>query len=163
MTRTVRGSGKTLRSIAMENDAASRPLWRFFDGSVSVSASMLLAILISACPCGGLPLLGYLNWLTKQEDGIIIVATLLLFPTTAGLYGVFAMIFAAKETIERRAMKRGRRVGREEGREEGREAGIKEGVQAGRRAERERIAKMLAEHGVSLTPEVARRLADDAE
>ena len=132
---------------------------------------MLLAILISACPCGGLPLLGYLNWLTKQEDGIIIVATLLLFPTTAGLYGVFAMIFAAKETIEKRAMKRGRRVGREEGREEGRlagreegrEAGIKEGVQAGRRAERARIAKMLAEHGVSLTPEVARRLADDVE
>ena len=124
---------------------------------------MLLAILISACPCGGLPLLGYLNWLTKQEDGIIIVATLLLFPTTAGLYGVFAMIFAAKETIEKRAMKRGRSVGREEGREEGREAGIKEGVQAGRRAERARIAKMLAEHGISLTPEVARRLADDAE
>lgn len=151
----------------MENDAASRPLWRFFDGSVSVSASMLLAILISACPCSGLPLLGYLNWLTKQEDGIIIVATLLLFPTTAGLYGVFAMIFAAKETIEKRAMKRGRSVGREEGRaegrEEGREAGIKEGVQAGRRAERARIAKMLAEHGVSLTPEIARRLADDAE
>ena len=128
---------------------------------------MLLAILISACPCSGLPLLGYLNWLTKQEDGIIIVATLLLFPTTAGLYGVFAMIFAAKETIEKRAMKRGRSVGREEGRaegrEEGREAGIKEGVQAGRRAERARIAKMLAEHGVSLTPEIARRLADDAE
>ena len=116
---------------------------------------MLLAILISACPCGGLPLLGYLNWLTKQEDGIIIVATLLLFPTTAGLYGVFAMIFAAKETIEKRAQKRGRRVGRAEG--------IKEGVQAGRRAERARIAKMLAEHGVSLTPEIARRLADDAE
>ena len=151
----------------MENDAASRPLWRFFDGSISVSASMLLAILISACPCSGLPLLGYLNWLTKQEDGIIIVATLLLFPTTAGLYGVFAMIFAAKETIEKRAMKRGREEGREEGRvegrEEGRESGIKEGVQAGRRAERARIAKMLAEHGVSLTPEIARRLADDAE
>ena len=163
----------------MENDNAIRSLWRFFDGSVSVSASMLLSILISACPCDGLPLLGYLNWLTKQEDGIIIVATLLLFPTTAGLYGVFAMIFAAKETIERRAMKQGRRMGRKEGREEGREegrvegraegraegreAGITEGEQAGRRAERARIAKMLAEQGVTLSPEIARSLADDAE
>ena len=86
--------------------------WRIFDGSVSVSASMLLSVLISRCnACAGLPVLGFLKELTGQPDGIIIVAALLLFPTTAALYGVSRMIFAAKEAVEQKAMTRGRQIG----------------------------------------------------
>jgi len=41
-----------------------------------------------------------------------------------------------------------------------------EGIEEGRRAERERIAKMLAEYGVAVSPELARKLngsSGDAE
>ena len=105
---------------------------------------MLLAVLVDGCAlCGRLPLLSFLKSLTEREDGIIIVATLLLFPTTAALYGGFAVFFAAKEAVERRATAKGR----------------KEGVQA----ERERINKVLAEAGVPLTPELIRKLAGEDE
>ena len=72
------------------------------------------------------------------------------------------MFFAAKEAVERRAMRRGRAEGIVEGRAEG----IVEGIVEGRRAERERIARMLAEYGVAVSPELARKLngsSDDAE
>ena len=122
-------------------------LWRFFDGAASVSASMLLSVAFNACAfCNGLPLLGYAWALTNQEDGIIITATLLLFPTTAALYGVFKMFFAAKEAAERKARERQRQA---------REEGIRE--------ERKRIGQILQEQGVELTPELARRLAGDEE
>ena len=118
----------------------SRLSWRIFDGSVSVSASMLLSVIISRCDaCAGIPVIGFLKELTGQEDGIIIVATLLLFPTTAALYGVFRMFFAAKEAVEKKAMARG--------------------LQAGRKEERERIRKEFAERGVALTPEMERILS----
>ena len=52
------------------------------------------------------------------------------------------MFFAAKETVERRAKRRGRA----------------EGIEEGRRAERERISRMLAEYGVDVSPEFARKL-----
>ena len=124
----------------MSANADSRLSWRIFDGSVSVSASMLLSVLISRCDaCAGIPVIGFLKELTGQEDGIIIVATLLLFPTTAALYGVFRMFFAAKEAVEKKAMGRGR--------------------QAGRKEERERIRKEFAEQGVALTPEMERILS----
>jgi len=126
----------------MENN--NRSTWRFFDGSVSISVSMLLAVLVDGCTlCSRLPVLTLLKNLTEREDGIIIVATLLLFPTTAALYGGFAVFFAAKEAVERRAKAKGRQ----------------EGVQA----ERERINKVLAETeaGVPLTPELIRKLAGD--
>lgn len=107
---------------------------------------MLLAVLVDGCVlCGRLPLLSFLKSLTEREDGIIIVATLLLFPTTAALYGGFAVFFAAKEAVERRAKAKGRQEGREEG------------VQA----ERERINKVLAEAGVPLTPELIRKLTGE--
>ena len=122
-------------------------LWRFFDGAASVSASMLLSVAFNACAfCNGLPLLGYAWALTNREDGIIITATLLLFPTTAALYGVFKMFFAAKEAAERKARERQRQA---------REEGIRE--------ERKRIGQILQEQGVELTPELARRLAGDDE
>ena len=126
----------------MQNDDRNRSLWRFFDGAASVSASMALAVALNSCvSCDGRPLLGYLYGLTNREDGVIITATLLLFPTTAALYGGFKLFFAAKEAVERKARERGRR----------------EGIAA----ERERIAKILEAHGASLSPELAQRLAGD--
>ena len=87
-----------------ENHDGNRSIWRFFDGAVSISISMLVAVLVSDCAlCGQLPALGWLKGLTEREDGIIIVATLLLFPTTAALYGGFKVFFAAKEAVEKRA------------------------------------------------------------
>ena len=178
----------------MENSESGRALWRFSDGAVSISASMLLSLLLASCACEGIPVLGYLAGLTQRENGVIIVATLLLFPTTLGIYGVFVMFFAAKEAVERRATRRGRAEGIVEGRAEGivegraegivegraegivegraegivegRAEGIVEGIEEGRRAERERIARMLAEYGVAVSPEFARKLNgsnDDAE
>lgn len=111
---------------------------------------MLLAVLIDGCVlCGRLPLLSFLKGLTEREDGIIIMATLLLFPTTAALYGGFAVFFAAKEAVERRAKAKGRQ----------------EGIKEGKQAERERINKVLAETeaGVPLTPELIRKLAGEDE
>ena len=132
--------------------AGSRTPWRTFDGSIAVSFSMLLAALLKLWEgAAGWPLVGQLHQMTQWEDGVIIVATLLLFPTALALYGGFAMFFAAKEAVENRAMERGRRVGRQEGRQEG--------IQEGREAERERISKTLAQYGVPLTPEQARILA----
>ena len=131
----------------MTEDRPNTALWRFFDGAASVSASMLLSVAVNACAfCNGLPLLGYLAALTNRDDGIIITATLLLFPTTAALYGVFKMFFAAKEAAERKARERQRKA---------REEGIRE--------ERKRIGRILQEQGVELTPELARRLAGDDE
>ena len=120
----------------MRNEDGSRPTWRFFDGAVSISVSMLLAVTLGDCGgCGSLPLLGYLKLLTERDDGIIIVATLLLFPTSMAFYGGMIVFFAARETVkawaEKRDMKR-------------------------RQEERERIQKVLAARGVPLTPEQVR-------
>ena len=128
----------------MENDNNSRSTWRFFDGSVSISISMLLAVAINSCaPCGQLPVLDWLKGLTQQEDGIIIAATLLLFPTTAALYGGFKVFFAAKEAVERKARAKGQVEGRKE--------------------ERERIQRELAAQGMPLTPEQIAILTRESE
>lgn len=119
----------------MEHSDGNRAVWRFLDGSISISVSMLVAVALNNCFfCTNLPVLGILQELTTREDGVIIVATLLLFPTTAALYGGLRVFFAAKEAVEKKA--------REKGRKE----------------ERERISKLLAEHGVMLPPEVLNRL-----
>ena len=116
-----------------ETHDGNRSIWRFFDGAVSISISMLVAVLVSDCAlCGQLPALGWLKGLTEREDGIIIVATLLLFPTTAALYGGFKVFFAAKEAVEKRARAKGKAEGRKE--------------------ERERIQRELAAQGMPLTP-----------
>ena len=128
--------------------SGSRTPWRTFDGSIAVSFSMLLAVLLKLWKgAAGWPLVGQLHQMTQWEDGVIIVATLLLFPTALALYGGFAMFFAAKEAVEKRAMERGRRVGRQEGRE----------------AERARISKTLAQYGVPLTPEQVRALSGELD
>lgn len=124
----------------MRDNENNRPTWRFFDGSVSISVSMLLAVLLTGCQgCQSVPLLDYLSILTSKDDGVIIVATLLLFPTSLALYGVLIMFFAAKEFVEKRAANRGREEGREEG----------------RLAERQRIRRALEARGVPVTPELA--------
>ena len=124
--------------------AGSRTPWRTFDGSIAVSFSMLLAVLLKLWKgAAGWPLVGQLHQMTQWEDGVIIVATLLLFPTALALYGGFAMFFAAKEAVEKRAMERGRR----------------EGIQA----ERERISKTLAQYGVPLTPEQVKVLSGELD
>ncbi len=53
------------------------------------------------------------------------------------------MFFAAKEAVEKKSRERGR--------------------QEGRREERARISKVLEQHGVTLTPELAKSLAGDSE
>lgn len=128
----------------MRDNDGIRPTWRFFDGAVSISFSMLLAVLLTGCTaCDGAPLLGYLKMLTGWDDGVIITATLLLFPTSLAFYGGMIVFFAAKEFVEKRAMARGRREGRRE--------------------ERERIQRALEARGVPLTPEQAKILAADDE
>ena len=124
--------------------AGSRTPWRTFDGSIAVSFSMLLAALLKLWKgAAGWPLVGQLHQMTQWEDGVIIVATLLLFPTALTLYGGFTMFFAAKEAVEKRAMERGRR----------------EGIQA----ERERISRTLAQYGVPLTPEQLKVLSGELD
>ena len=152
----------------MARNAGSRTPWRTFDGSIAVSFSMLLAVLLKLWKgAAGWPLVGQLHQMTQWEDGVIIVATLLLFPTALTLYGGFTMLFAAKEAVENRAMERGRQVGRQEGIQEGMEKGIQEGrekgVQEGRDAERERISKTLAQYGVPLTPEQVKALSGELD
>lgn len=127
-----------------ENHDGNRSIWRFFDGAVSISISMLGAVLVNGCAlCGRLPALDWLRGLTEREDGIIIVATLLLFPTTAALYGGFKVFFAAKEAVEKRARAKGKAEGRKE--------------------ERERIRRELAAQGMPLTPEQVAILTRESE
>lgn len=147
-----------------ENNTPDLSLWRFLDGAASISASMLLSVAFNVCAsCNGIPVLGQLEALTNQEDGIIITATLLLFPATATLYGVFRMFFAAKQAAERKARERERQERERERQthERGCREGIKEGVITGRQTERERISAALEQHGVQLTPEIAKILAGD--
>ena len=125
-------------------------LWRFVDGALSISVSMLLSALLRDClSCGGWPVLGYLHGLAARDDGVIIVGTMLLFPTTATIYGGIKVFFAAREAVRR------------ESREKGRQEGIREGLQEGRQEERERIRKELAKQGITIGPELAKILNRD--
>ena len=129
-------------------------LWRFVDGALAISVSMLLSALLRDClSCGGWPVLGYLHGLAARDDGVIIVGTMLLFPTTAAIYGGIKVFFAAREAVRREA--------REKGRQEGLQEGIREGLQEGRQEERERIRKELAKQGVAISPELAKILDSD--
>ena len=91
-------------------------------------------------------MLGYLAGLTDRDDGVIIVATLLLFPTTLALYGGFAVFYSAKEFAEKRAIRKG----------------IAVGIKKGRQAEKERISRAAAARGVVISPEMAEILAEEA-
>ena len=122
------------------------------DGAASISASMLVSVLLNVIPSfAGLWGFGFFQELTNKQDGMIVVATLLLLPTSFAVYGVSQVIFAAKEAVERRAMEKGRRVG------------IQEGRQEGQQAERRRILRELEKSGVEIPPEVARILIPESE
>ena len=124
----------------MERDEGGVAPWRLFDGSIALTLSMLLAVLLRVWEgAANWPVVGTLHRITQWEDGVIIVATLLLFPTALALYGGFKMFFAAKEAVERQARRRGRQE------------------------ERAWIVKVLEEQGVPLTPEQAKVLDRDRE
>ena len=91
------------------DESQRSPVWGFVDGSISVSGSMLLAALIRSCQwCEGIWLLGFLKELSEQDTGLVVVATLLLFPTAIAVYGGIRMWFAAKEAVEKKARAKGR-------------------------------------------------------
>ena len=120
----------------MESSAGRSPTWLMADGAASISASMLVAVLINVIPFfAGLWGLGFLQELSNKQDGMIVVATLLLLPTSFVVYGVSQVIFAAKEAVERRAMEKGRKAERER---------LRQGLEA------------LKKDGVEIPPEVAR-------
>ena len=157
----------------MEPTTGRSPTWLMADGAASISASMLVSVLLNVVPSfAGLWGLGFFQELTNKQDGMIVVATLLLLPTSYDLrgsaipsplrervrvrvkisncvtptsfavYGVSQVIFAAKEAVEKRAMEKGRKV------------------------ERERFRKELEElekSGVEIPPEVARIIVREYE
>ena len=116
------------------------PLWFFLDGAAAFSLSMLISLIIQGnqifAEIWGVH---FVKELTHQNDGLMASTILLMFPSTAALYGGIQMFFAAKEAVERRARARDERM-REEGRVEGREQ------------ERLNILDLLEQHGVELPP-----------
>ena len=157
-----------------DDDRAS---WAFVEGSISVSASVLMAHAISKCErCGGWPVIGFFKNLTEQDGGVLIAGMALLFPTAFCFYLGVKMVFAAYRDYKRwreelvARMEEARRVarmegrqegrleGRLEGRQEGRQEGRLEGRQEGRLEERARLQRELQDLGISLTPETEREL-----
>ena len=134
----------------MNSSTGRSPSWALADGSASISASAPIAVLLNIFPyLAGIWGLGFLHGLTNKDDGVIIVASLLLFPSTFIIYGVARMIFAAKEAVERKAMEKGRKEGRQEGQQAERE-----------RIERELVA--LEKNGIQVPPEIARIIARES-
>ena len=125
--------------------------WAFVEGSISVTASIIMADAIARCDrCGGWPIISYFKRLTEQEDGVIIAGMALLFPTALAIFLGGKMVFSAY-----REYKRWRDVALIEARDEGREEG--------REAERARIKRELTERGVSLDPETEKVLFDEPD
>ena len=78
------------------------PSWLLADGSATISASALISVLINSWPSlAGVWGVGFLHALTNREDGVVIVTSLLLFPTALIIYVVAKVIFAAKEAVEK--------------------------------------------------------------
>ena len=115
--------------------------WPFVEGSISVSASIVMANAIARCErCGGWPVIGFFKRLTEQEDGVIIAGMALLFPTALVFYLGAKMVFSAYQEY-RRWWEAYQEERLEQGREEGREE------------ERARVKRELEERGVALSPE----------
>ena len=160
----------------------NQTLWGFFDGSASISVSMALAVALTRCgACGGWPAFGFMKALTQEDAGVIIVATLLMFPASLTLYGGVKLFFAAKNAADRKLAEQKKRIreeglaqgrtegraeglseGRTEGLSEGRTEGHAEGLSQGRSQERERIIKKLESSG-NFTPEIARILNGETD
>ena len=143
----------------MTNRDQRRWHWRFFEGTVSVSGSTWLAIALGQCStCDGWPLVGFLGRLATNETGIIVVATALLFPTAALMYGGVLLFWSAKDTVERWSQAKDAKA-----MAKGREQGLAQGLEAGRKEERQEIVALLKEHDVPLPPEVLNRLNGDGD
>ena len=144
-----RNRSRTASDILSANTGGTP--WAFVEGSVSVSASILMADAIARCDrCGGWPIISYFKRLTEREDGVIIAGMALLFPTALVFYLGVKMIFSAY-----RDYKRWWEAYQEERLEQGREEG--------RKAERARQKRELAERGLSLDPETEKILFGESE
>ena len=148
--------------IFTDDDRAS---WAFVEGSISVSASILIADAVARCNgCAGLPIIGFFKKLTEQEDGVIITGMALLFPTAFAFYMGGKMVFAAYREYRnwrdaREAMiRQAEAAARANGLAEGRAEGLAEGLAEGRNEERDRLRREFAEQGISLPPEAERIL-----
>ena len=169
--------------IFTDDDRAS---WTFVEGSISVSASILIADGIARCSrCADWPIIGFFKKLTEQEDGVIIAGMALLFPTAFAFYLGVKMVFAAyreyrnwreaREASIKQAEAEARAAGHAEGRAEGhlegraeghlegRAEGHGEGYAEGRNAERDRLKREFAARGISLPPEAERILHDEPD
>ena len=107
-----------------------------FDGGLAVSVSMLLAALTN----------DYIPWGdVKGQDGVVILAGMLLFPSAIVMYGGTRMIFSAYEAYKEKKQKREQErieyenALMERGRKQGLEQGRKQGLEQGRKQERERM------------------------
>lgn len=160
-----------------DDDRAS---WAFVEGSISVSASILMAYAISRCSgCGGWPVIGFFKRLTEQEDGVLIAGMALLFPTAIAFYLGVKMVFAAyrgyrswrearlEQMEQMRAEERAKALeeGREEGLEAGKERGLQLGLERGIAEGEERGLQLGLERGVAegVTAERARLQREFAE
>ena len=75
-----------------------------FDGAASISLSALLAALSR----------GYFTFHVVQEsDGVMLLASMLLLPSTLIAFGVSSMVFAAYEFVQKRAQRKGWQEGRQ--------------------------------------------------
>ena len=89
-----------------------------FDGAASISLSALLAALSRS----------YFSFQVVQEtDGVMLLASILLLPSTIIAFGVSSMVFAAYEFVQKRAERKG----------------LQQGLQQGQKEERERIGREL--------------------
>ena len=111
------------------------PLWTLLDGAAAFSFSMLVSLTIrSSQALADTWGIQFIHNLTRENDGLMAAAMLLLFPSTAFLYEGVKMIFAAKEAVEKKA------------------------IEKGRAQERQRIMNVLDKHGIQLPPDVDRDL-----
>ena len=109
------------------------PLWNLLDGAAAFSFSMLISLAIrSAQAFAEVWGIGFIHDLTNENDGLVAAMTLLLFPSTAILYGGVKVIFAAKEAVDKKARAKGRAE------------------------ERQRIQKLLERRGIKLDADTKR-------
>ena len=149
-----RGNPRRLSGDILREETGGAP-WPFVEGSISVSASIIMASAIARCDrCGGWPVVGFFKRLTEQEDGVIIAGMALLFPTALVFYSGVKMVFSAYKEYKR---------WREDWQEELLEEGRQEGRQEGQKAERARIKRELAEKGVTLSPEAEKVLFGETD
>ena len=126
------------------------PLWLFLDGAAAFSFSMLISLIIQSNQIfAEILVLRLIKDLTHQNDGLMAATMLLLFPSTAILYGSVKMIFAAKEAVEKKAIAKGREQGIAQGIAQGREQGRERGFEEGRR----HILDALKRRGIELPPD----------